>query len=229
MMIHDVNMRVRRHRRRKRLGRGTSSGHGNTCGRGTKGFQSRSGSGGYRLYEGGQFPFYLKVPKRGFKNPCRTEFATINLEHLTRHFKPNETVTPQILKERNILKDLKDGLKVLGDGDIDFPLEVHAHRFSKRARERIEAAGGKCVQLKFRRDYVLVKLSQIARAFKEGEEVTPETLLERKVIQDVKDGVRITGKGEIDFAVTVKAHKVEREAQRKIKEAGGKVEEIEQA
>lgn len=225
-MIHDVNAKVRRHKRRKRVGRGTSSGHGKTCGRGNKGFQSRSGSGGYRLYEGGQLPFYLKIPKRGFKNPCRTSFATINLEHLARFFKPNDVVTPELLRERGIIKDLRDGLKILGDGELTFPLEVHAHRFSDRARKQIEAAGGRCVELKFHRDYAVVKLSQIARAFKEGEVVTPQTLLDRKVINDIKDGVRITAKGEIGFGVRVRVHKVEREARRKILEAGGEVEEI---
>jgi len=226
MMIHDVNRMVKRHKRRRRVGRGTSSGRGKTCGRGTKGFKSHAGSGGYRFYEGGQLPFYLKIPKRGFSNPCRTELATINLEHLCRYFKPNDVVTPQLLQERGIVKDLKDGLKVLGDGEITFPLEVHAHKFSKRAKERIEAAGGKCVQLKFRRDYAEVKLSHLARFFKEGEVVTPQSLIERKVIDDVKDGVKILGRGELSFALRVEAHRFEREAKRKIRAAGGEVVEL---
>jgi len=147
-MVHDVVYRVRKGKRKRRVGRGTSSGHGKTCGRGTKGFQSRSGSGGYRLYAGGQVPFYLKVPKRGFRNPRRRVYAVINVEHLARHFKAGDEVTPQVLKERGIVKDLKDGLKVLGDGEIGFALTVCAHRFSRSAREKIEAAGGKVVELR---------------------------------------------------------------------------------
>jgi len=148
MRIDDVNKNVRRHKRRKRVGRGNASGHGTTAGRGTKGFKSRSGSGGYRLYEGGQTPLPMHLPKRGFRNPCRKEFAVINIEHLARHFKPNDEVTPQILKERGIVKDLKDGLKVLGDGKIDFALTVKAHKFSKKARRLIEEAGGVVVELR---------------------------------------------------------------------------------
>lgn len=148
MMIDDVNSRVRAHKKRKRVGRGNASGHGTTAGRGTKGFKSRSGSRGYRLYEGGQTPLAMHLPKRGFKNPCRREYAVVNIENLARHFKPNDVITPELLKRRGIVKDLKDGLKVLGDGRIDFALTVKAHRFSKKARQMIEEAGGVVVELR---------------------------------------------------------------------------------
>ncbi len=147
MMIHEVNRRVRRHKRRKRLGRGNAGGHGTTCGRGTKGFKSRSGSGGYALYSGGSLPFYLKLPLRGFKNPRRREYATLNVARLQRHFKAGDEVTPRLLKERGIVKDLKCGLKILGEGELKFPLTVHAHRFSREARRKIEAVGGRVVGL----------------------------------------------------------------------------------
>ncbi|MCX7704097.1 MAG: 50S ribosomal protein L15 [Planctomycetota bacterium] len=147
MRIVDVNRRVRKHKRRKRLGMGDSSGHGKTAGRGDKGFQSRSGSGGYSSYEGGKTPYALHIPKRGFKNPCRKEYAVVNLEHLSRYFSPNEEVTPEVLASRGVIKKSKDGIKVLGDGELNFPLVVKAHKFSKSAREGIERAGGVAVEI----------------------------------------------------------------------------------
>jgi large subunit ribosomal protein L15 len=147
MRIDNVNSRVHKHKRRKRVGRGDSSGHGKTACRGDKGFYSRSGSGGYHSYGGGQTPLQMHIPKRGFKNPCRKEYAVINIEHLMRYFRPNEEVTPEVLLSRGIIERLKDGLKILGDGEMKFPLTVKAHKFSKSARQSIEQAGGKVIEL----------------------------------------------------------------------------------
>jgi large subunit ribosomal protein L15 len=89
----------------------------------------------------------MRFPKRGFKNPLRIEYAIVNVGTLDKHFKAGDVVTPEVLVERGIVKDLKDGLKVLGDGELTVALTVRAHKFSKAAREKIEAAGGKAEEV----------------------------------------------------------------------------------
>lgn len=127
---------------RKRLGRGTSSGHGKTSTRGHKGQWARSGGGVRPGFEGGQTPFFKRIPKRGFSN-ARFEktFAVVNLDRLN-EFPENTVVTPELLKERRMVRELLDGVKVLGQGDLNVKLTVRAHAFSGTAKEKIEAAGG---------------------------------------------------------------------------------------
>ncbi len=143
MKLHELAPAPGAKKSRKRVGRGIGSGLGKTSGRGHKGQKSRSG-GGVRLgFEGGQMPIQRRLPKRGFSNyPFRTIYAEINIDTLNR-FDQDAVVTPDVLKEMGIVKDLKDGLKVLGRGELGKPLTVHAHKFSKAAVEKIEAAGGK--------------------------------------------------------------------------------------
>ena len=143
MKLHELAPAPGAKSSRKRVGRGVGSGLGKTSGRGHKGQKSRSG-GGVRLgFEGGQMPIQRRLPKRGFSNyPFRTIYAEINIETLNR-FEQDTVVTPEVLKEMGIVKDLKDGLKVLGRGELEKPLTVRAHKFSKAAAEKIEAAGGK--------------------------------------------------------------------------------------
>lgn len=144
MGLHDLRPTPGSRKRRKRIGRGHGSGHGgHESGRGTKGQKARSGGGVRPTFEGGQTPFWMRFPKRGFKNPFKTEYAVVNVGTLEEWFEAGDVVTPEALLERGIIKDLKDGLKVLGDGELTKPLTVRAHRFSRRAREKIEAAGGK--------------------------------------------------------------------------------------
>ena len=129
-------------RARKRRGRGHATGQGTTGGRGMNGQKSRSG-GGVRLgFEGGQMPLYRRLPKRGFTNIWGTEYAVINVDDLNR-FDEGTTVTPALLKEQGIVKDQKDGIKVLGNGELTKNITVQASKFSKTAAEKIEAAGGK--------------------------------------------------------------------------------------
>jgi large subunit ribosomal protein L15 len=130
-------------RRRKRIGRGPGSGHGKTAGRGNKGFWSRSGSSQKRGFEGGQMPLHRRVPKRGFTNIFRKEFAEVNVDVLAQRFAAGSTVGPDELKASRVLRNLLDGVKVLGRGEISVALTVRAHRFSAEARRKIEAAGGK--------------------------------------------------------------------------------------
>ena len=128
----------------KRVGRGPGSGMGKTSTRGEKGQKARSGASIPAWFQGGQSPLYRRIPKRGFNNKrFRNEFATINLEDLNKFFKDGDVVTPEILKERGIIKKSLCGIKVLGTGSLDKKLTVKAHRFSSKAVTKIEEAGGK--------------------------------------------------------------------------------------
>lgn len=129
-------------RNRKRIGRGEGSGTGVTAGRGHKGQQSRSGYSRKPGFEGGQMPIHRRLPKRGFRNPFRTEYEVVNLDTLEDRFEAGAEVTPDVLRERGLLS--RRGLvKVLGRGELTKALAVTAHRFSARASERIAAAGGR--------------------------------------------------------------------------------------
>jgi len=133
---------------RKRVGRGNGSGHGNTSCRGTKGQRSRSGGKSQMPgFEGGQTPFWKKLPKRGFHNFNRKEYAWINLDTLEAAFEDGQEVTPEVLKQRGLVKQFHDGLKVLGQGELSKKLTVHAHKFSASAAAKIVAAGGQSVVL----------------------------------------------------------------------------------
>lgn len=141
MKLHELKPPVGASRRRKRVGRGTGSGHGKTSGRGEKGQKARSGAHIHPWFEGGQLPLHRRVPKRGFTNRFRKIYATVNLKDLER-FEPGTKVTPGLLQERRLVKDLKAGLKVLAEGALSKPLSVAAHKFSKRSIEKILASGG---------------------------------------------------------------------------------------
>ena len=128
---------------RKRVGRGTSSGHGKTSGKGHKGQNARSGGGVRPGFEGGQLPLFRRLPKRGFTNAkFKTTYATINLSDLNK-FEEGTEITPELLKDMGILKNQLDGVKVLGNGKLEKKLVVKANKFSETAKEAIEALGGK--------------------------------------------------------------------------------------
>ncbi len=125
---------------KRRIGRGMGSGRGKTAGRGQKGQLSVSGFGQMRGFEGGQMPLHRRLPKRGFRNIFKKEFAVVNVGRLA-VLEGNE-FTPERLIELGVIKSLGDGLKVLGSGDVTRPIQVQAHLFSKSAQEKIQAAGG---------------------------------------------------------------------------------------
>ncbi len=127
---------------KKRVGRGPGSGHGKTASRGNKGAQSRSGFRYKRGFEGGQTPIHRRVPKRGFHNPFRVEYAVVNLDTLAEVFDAGSSVTPEVLRERGLVRQATARVKVLGRGDITKKLTVRAHKFSGSAAEKIAAAGG---------------------------------------------------------------------------------------
>lgn len=141
--LHNLKAPKGAHKKVTRLGRGESSGHGKTSGRGNKGQKARK-SGQVRIgFEGGQMPIQRRTPKRGFKNPFRKEYAVVNVGSLAEHFKADAVVDLSALKQSGLVRAQKDGIKVLGHGDIKHALTVKAHLFSQSAREKIEKAGGK--------------------------------------------------------------------------------------
>lgn len=142
MFLHELKPNPGATHRRKRIGRGIGSGHGKTAGRGTKGQKARDQVP--LTFEGGQTPLHRRLPRlKGFKNPTRKEYTIINVALLEERFEAGEVVTPELLLERRIIKKLeKDGLKVLGEGELTKALTVRAHKFSKSAEQKIIAAGG---------------------------------------------------------------------------------------
>ncbi|HEV2722941.1 MAG TPA: 50S ribosomal protein L15 [Thermoanaerobaculia bacterium] len=128
---------------KKRVGRGQGSGHGKTAGRGEKGQKSRSGFSRLLGFEGGQMPLHRRLPKRGFTNIFKKEYATVNVSELER-FDNGATVDEAALRQARLVKGSNDGIKILGDGKLSKKLTVVAAKFSASARKQIEAAGGTC-------------------------------------------------------------------------------------
>ncbi|ADC49787.1 MULTISPECIES: 50S ribosomal protein L15 [Alkalihalophilus] len=142
MKLHELKPAEGSRKVRNRVGRGIGSGNGKTSGKGHKGQNARSGGGVRPGFEGGQNPLYRRLPKRGFTNPTRKEFTVINLETLNR-FDAGTEVTPELLIESGTVKNVRNGIKILGNGKLEKNLTVKAHKFSASAVEAIEAAGGK--------------------------------------------------------------------------------------
>ncbi|MBB4825294.1 large subunit ribosomal protein L15 [Sporosarcina luteola] len=141
MKLHEMKPAEGARKSRKRIGRGIGSGTGKTSGKGHKGQKARSG-GGVRLgFEGGQLPLFQRLPKRGFTNINRKEYAIVNLETLNR-FEEGTEVTPELLIETGIVSNEKSGIKILGNGTLEKKITVKAHKFSASAKEAIEKAGG---------------------------------------------------------------------------------------
>lgn len=142
MRLHELKPAEGSRHKRKRVGRGMASGWGKTSGRGHKGQGQRSGGGKGPYFEGGQTPLVRRLPKRGFNNPTRKVYAEVKLEDLNR-FAPGTVVTPELLLESGLVKKVYDGIKILGNGEINQALTVQAHRFTNSAAAKIEQAGGK--------------------------------------------------------------------------------------
>ena len=142
MKLHELRAVPGAKKAPKRKGRGTATGQGKTAGRGMNGQNSRSGGGTRPGFEGGQMPLYRRIPKRGFTNIWGTEYTVLNVEDLNR-FDADTVVTPELMKEIGMVKQVKDGIKILGNGTLEKNLTVKAHKFSKTAVVKIESAGGK--------------------------------------------------------------------------------------
>lgn len=141
MKLHELGPVPGSKKGPKRLGRGTGSGHGKTSGKGHKGQNARSGGGVRPGFEGGQMPLYRRIGKRGFTNRFKKEFSLVNVASLNQ-FEDGTEVTPELLIESRLASNAKDGIKVLGNGDLTKKLTVRAHRFSETAAAKINAAGG---------------------------------------------------------------------------------------
>ncbi|MGG3801546.1 50S ribosomal protein L15 [Metabacillus fastidiosus] len=141
MKLHELKPAEGSRKTRNRVGRGIGSGNGKTAGKGHKGQNARSG-GGVRLgFEGGQTPLFQRLPKRGFTNINRKDYAVVNLDKLNR-FEEGTEVTPELLLETGVVSNTKSGIKILGNGKLEIKLTVKANKFSATAKEAIESAGG---------------------------------------------------------------------------------------
>ena len=143
MKLNELEKNIGATKKRKIVGRGRGSGLGKTSGKGHKGQNARSGGGVRAVFEGGQTPLYRRLPKRGFSNyEFKTTYATINVSDLNR-FENGTVVSPALLKEVGLVKNQLDGIKVLGNGELEKKITVQAHKFSKTAVEKIEKSGSK--------------------------------------------------------------------------------------
>ncbi len=141
MKLNELSPEKGSKKSRKRVGRGVGSGLGKTSGRGSKGYNSRSGGGVRPGYEGGQMPIHRRLPKRGFTNIFKKQYVVINIGDLTR-FESGAVVDEKALISMGLVKGKRDGIKLLAEGDIQYPLTVEVNKASKSAQAKIEAAGG---------------------------------------------------------------------------------------
>jgi large subunit ribosomal protein L15 len=147
MQLHDVDRDIQKYKKRKRVGRGTGSGHGKTASKGAKGHSSRQGFKQNPLFEGGQMPLARRVPKRGFVNGAfKKDFAIVNLEKIEAAFEAGALIDEPALRARGLVKGRHDdGVKILGDGELTKPFTVRVRKFSASAAAKIAAAGGSAV------------------------------------------------------------------------------------
>ncbi|MCD4739223.1 MAG: 50S ribosomal protein L15 [Anaerolineae bacterium] len=154
MKLHDLKPAPGSTKRRKRVGRGIAAGQGKTAGRGTKGQNSRAGGGVKPYFEGGQLPLVRKLPfarGQGFSNPWKVKFQPVNVYELSVLFTTGDVITLSALVAQGLIKNERELVVILGDGEIDIPVAVQAHRISKSARAKIEAAGGTVELLPWKR------------------------------------------------------------------------------
>ena len=142
MRLEELKPAAGAKKKAKRVGRGPGSGSGKTAGKGHKGQKARSGGVKGAGFEGGQMPLQRRIPKRGFTNIFRKEYSVVNLQDLE-VMAGGDPITPEMLMQNGLIKDMKTGVKVLGMGELKSKLTVRAHKFSKSAVEKIQAAGGK--------------------------------------------------------------------------------------
>ncbi len=163
MNLHEVHRGITKYKKRKRIGRGTGSGHGKTASKGHKGQKSRPGYSALSIFEGGAMPLVRRIPKRGFNNKYALVVAAVNVGDLDGAFDAGDEVTMESLKEKSLAKGRYDILKILGDGELTKKLKISAHRFSKSALAKIEQAGGEAIVVPGRIP-VSVKQKKMAKA-----------------------------------------------------------------
>jgi large subunit ribosomal protein L15 len=154
MNLADVNRGIRKHKKRKRVGRGAGSGHGKTSGRGHKGQGALAGWTAPPIFEGGASPLIRRIPKRGFHNAWAKLVVAVNVGDLEAAYESGEDVTLDSLRAKHLVRGRFDELKILGDGELKKKLKISAHRFSKQALEKIEKAGGQAITLEGKKPVV---------------------------------------------------------------------------
>lgn len=147
MNLDDVHRGIKKNKSRRRIGRGTGSGHGKTCGRGHKGQGSRAGFSHHPTFQGGAMPLFRRVAKRGFNNRWAKRVMIVNVGDLDKAFHDGDEVTPEVLQEKNLAKGRYDILKILGEGELTKKLKISAHCFSKSALEKIGKSGSQMIVL----------------------------------------------------------------------------------
>ncbi len=147
MNLSDINQGIHKHKKPKRIGRGPGSGHGKTSGRGHKGQGQLAGWTSAPIFEGARMPLVRRVPKRGFHNRFGATYAIVNLGQINDLFEAGADVNPEVLRERGLAKGQYDFVKILSEGELTKKLKITAHKFSKAAQEKIQAAGAEAVVL----------------------------------------------------------------------------------
>lgn len=208
-----------------RVGRGIGSGLGKTCGKGIVGQKKRSGERILPYFEGGQMPLIRKIPKRGFINTRFAQrVAEVNLDRISKYFKNGETVTPEELVKRQVIKHGFDIVKVLGSGEIKVKVTVNAHLFSETAKKKLEAAGctvNTLSRLNPKQKFETVRISQLQEKFNDGDKVDPDTLKAAGLVKG-EAKIKIESPGVLTKKLVVHAHKFSGNAVAKIRKAKGK-------
>ncbi len=218
--------------KRKRIGRGPGSGWGRRAGKGQKGQKARSGGGVRPGFEGGQMPLQRRLPKRGFINVFRREYAVVNLEDIVKHFPEGGEITVEALKAKGLVPRKAELVKILGNGNIDKAYAIKVHKVSGTVRDKIEKAGGSVELLEHAtHSFSELTLGALSRMFPHKSrdsrmKVSLDDLKAKGLIAEGSEGVELIGVGTINGAYEVEVHKVSLKARRVIEAMGGKVRVI---
>ncbi len=219
--------------RKKRVGRGQGSGWGTNAGRGGKGQTARTGSSIRPGFEGGQMPLQRRIPKRGFKNVCRVEYAEVTLDELLRVFPNGGTISLDSLKEKGLVTSTATNLKILGDAELSGAYQITTHRITAPARAAVEGKGGSVHLLTAARQYRRISLGNLSKKFpKKADaiiEVTPATLLAAGLLKSADEAYEIVAAGSISGKYSVSAHRVSNTARLMIEGKGGRVRVLDPA
>lgn len=208
-----------------RVGRGIGTGLGKNCGKGMVGQNKRSGERILPYFEGGQMPLIRKTPKRGFNNDgFAQKVGEVNLDQISKYFKDGETVTPEELSKRDVIKHRFDIVKVLGDGDVKVKVTVNAHLFSESAKKKLEAGGctmNALSRLSPKLKFETVTISQLEKKFNAGDKVNPDTLKTAGLVKG-EAKIKIESPGVLTKKLVVHAHEFSGKAVAKIRRAKGR-------
>lgn len=220
-------------KRKKRVGRGQGSGWGTNAGRGGKGQTARAGSSIRPGFEGGQMPLQRRIPKRGFKNIHRVEYAEVTLEELLRVFPQGGTITLDLLKEKGLVVGTATNLKILGEAELTAAYQITTHRITAPARSAVEGKGGAVNLLTAARQYRRITLGNLSKKFpRKGDaviEVTPAALLSVGLLKAADEAFEIVAAGTLNGKYAVSAHKVSNTARQLIEAKGGRVSVLDPA